>query len=98
VPYTRVSIDRTPPGGAAELVRRAREGLLPLYRSRPGFIAYEIVATGDDEAVFVSTWASRADAEATVETAAAWAREHAAGLILAAEHHVGDLVFSTRHP
>ena len=94
--HVRVSIDKTPPGRVQELVRRAREGLLPIYRSRPGFIAYEVVATGEDEAVFISTWESREQAEATIETAAAWVRENVPDLVLSAEHHVGDLAYSSR--
>lgn len=96
MPHVRVSIDKTKPGAVGEVVRRAWDGLLPIYRGRPGFIAYEVVATGEDEAVFISTWESREQAEATIETAAAWVRENVPDLIVSAEHHVGDLSYSTR--
>ena len=50
-------------GDAHELAARAERGILPIFKSQPGFAAYS-VAVGDGEILSLSVWDSRADAEA----------------------------------
>ena len=44
--YVRVALDTIQPGKTAELLTRIREGLLPLLRQQPGFVAYDVITTG----------------------------------------------------
>ena len=96
MPHVRIAVDRIRPGSVEMVVRKVREGLLPLLRQQPGFVAYDVVATGDDEAVFISTWESRQAAEGSIGLAATWVRENLAELIVSVENHVGELRYSTR--
>lgn len=92
--HCRVAVYRFRAGGADEVIRRAEAGMLPLYRSRPGFISYEVVKTGEDSAVSISTWETERQAEESVRAAAAWVQENVADLVAAVQNHVGLLSFS----
>jgi heme-degrading monooxygenase HmoA len=79
--------------GTIEQVARQAEGeLAGLFRKRAGFVAYEFIRTGDTEAVSVSTWESRDQAEAAVDTAVAWATIKVARAIVSMENHVGAVM------
>jgi hypothetical protein len=95
--YVRVALDTIQPGKTAELLTRIREGLLPLLRQQPGFVAYDVITTGADTAVFIHTCDTQAQAEAAMQNAAAWVREHVAGLIVSVDRHlVGELAVTSR--
>ena len=96
--HVRVAVYRIRPGSASEIVRRAREGMLPIFRQQPGFVAYEGVVTGDEEVVSISTWESAEQAQAAVHMAANWVRENLADMIVSVDNHVGELGFSTHNP
>jgi quinol monooxygenase YgiN len=96
MPYTRVALDRFQPGAGDQVLARVQHGLLPLLRQQPGFVAYEVVRTGEDSAIFIHTSETQQQAEASVQTATAWVRENLAGLIAAVETHVGELVVTSR--
>ena len=66
----------------------------PSFRGQPAFVAYEVVAPGDGEAVFISTWWSPELAQASIERAAAWVGENIGELIVSVENHVGELRYS----
>ena len=96
--YVRVAVYRIKAGTADEIVRQAQADVLPIFRQQPGFIAYEGVVTGDDEVVSISTWESAEQAQAAVQTAAGWVREHLADMIVSVDNHVGERGFSSRNP
>jgi hypothetical protein len=54
---------RVAPGTAERLLQRLRWRLLPRFRRRPGFLAYQLLAADDETVVAVGLWASRAEAE-----------------------------------
>jgi heme-degrading monooxygenase HmoA len=64
-----------------EIVRRAREGFVPLISSAPGFVSYTIVDAGADGLITVSVFEDRAGAEESVRMAANWVRESLASLL-----------------
>ena len=95
--YVRVALDTIQPGKTDELLARIREGLVPQLRQQSGFVAYEVITTGEDTAVFIHTCATRAQAEAAMQSVAAWVREHVAGLIVSVDQHlVGELAYTSR--
>jgi hypothetical protein len=65
-------------GDAHELAARVEDGLLPIFKSQPGFKAYSVMAT-DDTILSFSAWESASDAEAANEAAASWVAENLGG-------------------
>jgi len=82
-------------GDARDLARRAEEGILPIFRSQPGFQSYS-VALGDDGQIYsMSAWDSRAEAEAGNELAAGFVAEHMAGELELTGVRYAELLFNT---
>jgi hypothetical protein len=94
--HVRIAIDMFRAGAADEALRRIQAEFIPLLREQPGFIAYEVVRTGADEALFIHTCATAAQAEAALEQVVAWASANIADMIVSVERHVGEMVYSTR--
>jgi heme-degrading monooxygenase HmoA len=85
------------PGTIDLVAKRAETELAGLFRRRDGFVAYEFVKTGDTEGVSVSTWASREQAEAAVDTAVAWATIKVARAVVSMENHIGAIVVAQQN-
>ena len=81
-------------GDAHELGRRAEEGLLPIFRSQPGFRAYSVI-DADGEIFSFSAWDSADQAEAANAAAASWVADNMADEIDLKETHTGEILFST---
>jgi heme-degrading monooxygenase HmoA len=97
--HVRVAVYKFKPGTVDEVARRAETGMLPTFRSQPGFVAYGIVKTGADEAVSLSVWETQAQAEKAVQVAATWVKDNIADMTESVQNHVGDLAFfSSRIP
>jgi quinol monooxygenase YgiN len=96
MPYVRIAIDDFQPGAADEVLNRVNEGLVPILKRQPGFLAYDVVRTGDDSAIFINTWETRTQAEAAVQSAAQWVHDNVASRILSVETCVGELALSHR--
>jgi hypothetical protein len=62
----RVAIDRFQAGAADEVLRKVKEGRVPLLAQLPGFLAYEVVKTGEDSAVFIHTCETKEQADVAV--------------------------------
>ena len=94
--YARVAVYRFRPGMAVPAIGRAQAGMLPIFREQPGFVAYEVVKTGDDAAVSISTWGSAEHARRAVEMAAGWVKDNIGDMVVSVENHVGEVSFSSR--
>jgi quinol monooxygenase YgiN len=94
--HVRLAIDVFRPGTADEALRRTREEFIPLLRKQPGFIAYDIIRTGPDEALFIHTCETKEHAEAALQSVVAWAQANLANMIVSVDRHVGELVYTTR--
>ena len=46
--------------------------------------------------MFIHTGATKQQAEAALQAVAGWARDNLGDMVLAVEHHVGELVFSSQ--
>jgi hypothetical protein len=90
---SRVGVYKLTNGSAQEVVRRAEAGMLPILRDQPGFVAYELITTGDSSLVSISTWRTHAEADAAVKTIGGWVKEHMAELTVSVDNHVGDVAF-----
>ena len=61
--YARIAHVAVKFGTPDEVIRRAETGLLPIYRTQPGFGAYALVKTGETSLLSFSVWQSRDQAE-----------------------------------
>jgi heme-degrading monooxygenase HmoA len=63
-------------GSLDELLRIAEEGLADTLSALPGFVRYEVLASGTDEIVSVTTFEDEASAVRSNEVAAGFVRDH----------------------
>lgn len=69
------------PGTVGQWMQRVQEGLMPLVREVPGFIAYYDLEVRDDEVVSISIFETQAGAEASRQRATTWFLEQLAPLL-----------------
>ena len=74
--FVRVATYPVQPGNTAELARRVKQTLVPMYREQPGFESLSIVDAGD-YVVSISHWDSDQHAREGAELAIAWAKQQA---------------------
>jgi hypothetical protein len=91
-----VSVYQFQGGTATESLEQARATAYPIYRTRPGFVAYELFATSADTGIGVTTWQTEAQAEAAVAVDDQWITEHGFTTVSWVQEHVGRLHFSSR--
>jgi len=94
MPYARIAVYQFKPGTIDEVIRTAKEGLLPIFRQQPGFRRYATVKTGDDSGVSISTWDTKQEADIAVQKAAAWIKQNFAANVVSVANHVGEVAFS----
>ncbi len=96
--HVRVAFYRLKSETFEEVVRRVEEpgGLLEIFRGRPGFHSYELIAAS--AGLFsVSHWESSAQADAASDAAAAWVADHEK-MVKLQQSDVGEVVMSSRAP
>jgi heme-degrading monooxygenase HmoA len=81
-------------GNAQELAQKAEEGILPTFKSLPGFKAYS-VTEADGEIFSFSAWETTEQAEAADIAVKDWVAENLAGDIQLTESHFGEILIST---
>jgi quinol monooxygenase YgiN len=79
--YVVIRRYKVDPANTEEIVRRAREGFIPLIARAPGFVGYRMARAENGDLITTSTFETRAQAEESVQTAAAWVRENIAALV-----------------
>ena len=62
-------------GDGQELIDKAREGILPIFKQQSGFLAYGVMLQGD-RVISMSAWTSEGDAKAADELAREWVLEN----------------------
>ena len=67
-------------GSIDEAVRRVENGLVPLLRSVPGFVEYDVVQVGEDVGLTISVFETQEQAEESNRRAAEWVKENLAPL------------------
>jgi hypothetical protein len=81
-------------GDAVDIARQAEDGMLPIFRSKPGFKAYSIFATGE-KIISFSAWETAEAAEAANMAAAEWVAANLGDQVELQKAHVGEIVLST---
>jgi heme-degrading monooxygenase HmoA len=94
--HARVVMYTFKPRTIDAVIKKAEAGLLPVFRKHAGFRSYQVIKTGPDTAISLSTWDSEAEAKAAVKLGAAWVKANIATDVVSAETHVGTVSFSHR--
>jgi heme-degrading monooxygenase HmoA len=67
-------------GSIDEAVRRVENGLVPILRSVPGFVEYDVVQVGEDVGLTISVFETQEQAEESNRRAAEWVKQNLAPL------------------
>ena len=81
-------------GDAQELTRKAEDGILPTFKSMPGFKAYSVIES-DGELFSFSAWETAEQAEAANIAVADWVAENIGSEIQLIESRFGEVLLST---
>lgn len=82
------------PGQTDEVVRRVKDGLIPIISRQPGFVSYHAIDAGNDVAISISIYQTGDAADAANAAAASWVRANLAELVGPAEVSMGEVVVS----
>ena len=69
------------PGVLDEVVQRDESGLLPILRSAPGFVEFDLVQVGENVGVSITLFETQEQAEEANRKAADWLKQHVAPLV-----------------
>jgi len=83
-------------GAMDAFIALQRDVFLPLLRQQPGFVAFEIVRTGDDTGVTTLWWASEEARRAASPPLTAWVEQHLTPYVVALDNPSGPVVLSSR--
>jgi heme-degrading monooxygenase HmoA len=97
--HARVAFYRVRSGTFEHVVQtvEAPGGLLEIFRARPGFQSYELIATPVG-LVSVSHWDSSEQANDATRAAAAWVADHLDDVIKLQRSDTGEVVLSSSAP
>jgi hypothetical protein len=85
-------------GGTDEIVRRARESLLPTLTIQPGFVSYHIFSLEDNVVMGITIFDSQAAMEKANKSFVVWAREEDLRSLITGPHEVlsGEVLVHVR--
>jgi hypothetical protein len=72
--YSSIRRANGKPGTVPEVIRKVKEGFVPIASSVPGFVAYYLVDIGNDSVMTVSIFQDKAGAEESGKRAADWVK------------------------
>jgi heme-degrading monooxygenase HmoA len=92
--FAAIRYYRADPDSVDEVIRRTREGFVPLIKDAPGFVSYLVLAPveREGEIVSVSVFEDEQSAQGSNERAEEWVRENLSGLIVPPELAAGEIV------
>ncbi len=92
--FAAIRYYQTDPDSVDEVVRRVKEGFVPLIRDTQGFVSYFVLTPSEreDELVSVSVFESREGAEESNERAESWVSQNLSELLLLPEFAAGEVV------
>jgi steroid delta-isomerase-like uncharacterized protein len=96
VSYTRIGVLQFKRGTTEEAIRRAQQGLFPLFQKEPGFISYQLIKGDGDRGVTISQWDTRSQAETATKQALDWIRGNTADLIQSSDVFVAEVAFDSQ--
>ena len=68
-------------GSIDEAVRRVENGLVPLLRSVPGFVEFDLVQVGEDTGVSIMIFETQEQAEEAGRRSADWVKQNVVPLV-----------------
>ena len=95
---TRVALYDIKSGTFDEVVSKAEAGIVPLFQHSDGFVSYAVASIDKDAFVSLSTWETRAQADAATTKAAAWVKSNFNDQFTLRESYVGDLAIDAGTP
>ncbi len=92
--FVAIRYYQTDPDSIDEVIRRVKEGFVPLIRDTQGFVSYLVLTPSDreDELVSVSVFENREGAEESNERAEGWVQQNLSELLLLPEFAAGEVV------
>ena len=94
---TRVALYDIKSGTFDEVVSKAEAGIVPLFQHSDGFVSYAVASIDKDAFVSLSTWETRAQADAATAKAADWVKANSRDRFTLRDNYVGDLAIDTGH-
>jgi hypothetical protein len=79
--YAAIRQGKAKPGKAEELIRRIKEGAIPVISGVDGFMGYYVVYAPDDTVIAISLFSNFAAAEESNKRAIAWIEHDLAPLL-----------------
>ena len=99
--YASINVFTVRAGDMDAFIALQRTVFLPLLRQHTGFLAFEIVRTGDDTGVATLWWASEEARRAATPHLTAWVEQHLTPFFVTLDNPAGPIVLSSRaqdHP
>jgi hypothetical protein len=90
--FAAIRYYRTDPGSIESVVRRIKEGFVPVIRETPGFVTYLIMTPRQGEIVAVGVFEERGGAQESNEKAEKWVRQNLSELLPDPEFAGGEVV------
>ncbi|HEX3223989.1 MAG TPA: antibiotic biosynthesis monooxygenase [Nocardioides sp.] len=88
---TRVALYDIKSGNFDEVLSKAEAGMVPLFRQSDGFVSYGVAQVDQDTFISLSTWETRAQADAASTKAADWVMANFKDTFTLRESYFGDL-------
>ncbi|HEX7625728.1 MAG TPA: hypothetical protein VF379_01640 [Gaiellaceae bacterium] len=92
--HARIATYRLKAADPYEVAAKAERGMLPIFRSQPGFQAYSLVVS-QGELGSLSTWETADQAESATTAASVWVRENLSNDVELIDLRVGEVLLST---
>jgi heme-degrading monooxygenase HmoA len=92
--FAAIRYYHTDPDSIDEVIRRTREGFVPVIKDTPGFVSYFVLSPGErqGEIVSVSIFEDEQSAQESNEKAEDWVRQNLSELVLPPELAAGQIV------
>ena len=95
---TRVALYDIKSGTFDEIRSKAEAGMVPLFQQSDGFVSYGVAMIAKDAFISLSTWETRAQADAATTKAADWVKTNGRDHYTLRESFVGDLAIDSGTP
>jgi hypothetical protein len=90
--FAAIRYYRTDPDAIESVVRRIKEGFVPVIRETPGFVTYFVLTPRQGEIVAVGVFEERRGAEESNKKAEEWVKHNLSELLPAPEFAGGEVV------
>ena len=77
---------------SAEIAKHVQDGLIPLLRQTPGFVAYYWVDGAEGQGISLSIFENQSDADESVPLAGEYVKEHLAAILGRPEITKGEVL------